>query len=44
MFHKIYQDKKIYEAIISGTTENLDKNLKLKAEQIIRNMNIKMIT
>ena len=44
MYHKIYQDKKIYEAIISGTTENLDKNLKLKAEQIIRNMNIKMIT
>ena len=38
MYHKIYQDKKIYEAIIAGTTEQLNKNLKLKAEQIIRDM------
>jgi len=38
MYHKIYQDKKIYEAIISGTTEQLNKNLKLKAEQIIRDI------
>ena len=28
MYHKIYQDKKIYDAIISGTTEQLNKNLK----------------
>jgi len=39
MYHKIYQDKKIYDAIIAGTTEQLNKNLKLKAEQIIRDMN-----
>jgi hypothetical protein len=39
MYHKIYQDKKIYEAIISNTTEQLNKNLKTKAEQIIRDMN-----
>ena len=44
MYHKIYQDKKIYEAIISGTTEQLNKNLKLKAEQIIRDMETKMTT
>jgi hypothetical protein len=39
MYHKIYQDKKMYEAIISNTTEQLNKNLKTKAEQIIRDMN-----
>jgi hypothetical protein len=39
MYHKIYQDKKIYEAIISGTTKQLNKNLKLKAEQILRDLN-----
>lgn len=38
MYHKIYQDKKIYEAIISGTTDKLNKNLKLKAEQILRDL------
>ena len=38
MYHKIYQDKKIYDAIISGTTDKLNKNLKLKAEQIIRDI------
>jgi hypothetical protein len=39
MYHKIYQDKKIYEAIISGTTDKLNKNLKLKADQILRDLN-----
>ena len=44
MYHKIYQDKKIYEAMISGTTKQLNKNLKLKAEQIIIDMETKMAT
>lgn len=38
MYHKVYKDKKVYEAVISGTTDNLDKNLKLRAYQIIKDM------
>ena len=40
MYHKMYQDKKIYEAIISETTDKLNKNLKLRAEQILRDLNV----
>ncbi len=36
MYHKIYQDKRILEAIIYSDTDNLDKNLKTKALNIIK--------
>lgn len=35
MYHKIYQDKKILKAIISNDFNNLDKNLKTKANNIL---------
>ena len=35
MYHKIYQDKKILNAILNDTVNKLDKNLKVMAKKII---------
>jgi len=40
MYHKMYEDKKVYEAIIKNDVENLNKNLKSKAVQILKDLNI----
>ena len=38
MYHKIYQDKKILQAILEGKIDNLDKNLKCKAQNILKKL------
>ena len=38
MYHKFYKDRKIYDALIYNDTSKLDKNLKVIAERIIKNI------
>jgi hypothetical protein len=39
MYHKIYQDKKILEAVLNDKIDDLNKNLKCKALNIIKKIN-----
>jgi len=44
MYHKIYQDLKIYKAITEQNIESLDKNLKMQVNKIIKKYNCVIIT